>query len=429
MHRFVLFCAHIACTALIVLLSLAFLQEHHAVGNGPCPCELSISTSCIGDSNGDGVVDVTDATYTLAFLFTGGPAPAANAQGSGNPASALTQDQVDLLQEVLPHLSIEQLPDGVGGTNRTVRFTGVNLQLVNGLGATNGEPLDPYSVDTAVTAVNGLGNLILGYEEASTAATPSARVGSHNLSVGVGNSYTAYGGLVCGWLNRSTGAYTSVVGGGGNTAGGLASVTVGGANNGSLGDRSVVCGGGQNSSLGDCSFVGGGDCNTTGWTGEHAAIIGGLENIVNGSHSLVAGGEDNWALARASSVHGGNANTADGVWATVSGGLSNLADELWATVNGGVANHANGFYSTISGGVQSDATGSYASVFGGFRNESTGFVSTVVGGRESEASGDHATATGFANHAAGESSNVSGGSSRTASGQFDWVAGALWQDQ
>ena len=48
---------------------------------------------------------------------------------------------------------------------KTARSSGINVQVVNGLGATNGNPADPSSLDPLQTNVNGLGNLILGYNE------------------------------------------------------------------------------------------------------------------------------------------------------------------------------------------------------------------------------------------------------------------------
>src|SRR5262245_54348380 len=129
-----------------------------------------------GDVNGSGVIDLSDAIYLLDWLFTGGPAPAACAQESG-----LTPEEVRLLTDVLPHLSVVPLDDGQGGSNPTIRFSGVNVQVVNGLGATNGNPADPGSL--AKISVNGLGNLIVGYQErcpATEGIPRDVRTGSHN---------------------------------------------------------------------------------------------------------------------------------------------------------------------------------------------------------------------------------------------------------
>src|SRR5262245_17731351 len=80
-----------------------------------------------------------------------------------------------------------------GGANEVV-ITGANLRIVNGLG------------DTETT--NGLGNLIVGYNE-SRQEIPSfclrppddpfcrdRRTGSHNVVVGEGLNFSRFGGLV-----------------------------------------------------------------------------------------------------------------------------------------------------------------------------------------------------------------------------------------
>src|SRR5204863_100462 len=90
------------------------------------------------------------------------------------PASATDQNT---LLAVLPHMSF--LAAGVGG-KPTIRFSGVNFQLVSGSGATN-------------SAVNGEGNLVLGYDE-----SPGTQTGSHNLVLGVGQAFASYGAILGG---------------------------------------------------------------------------------------------------------------------------------------------------------------------------------------------------------------------------------------
>src|SRR5262249_20909234 len=70
-------------------------------------------------------------------------------------------------QTILDYMSLVNLDDGDGHSLPTIRLTGVNLQVVNGLGATNGYPTDPEDVSRTNTAVNGLGNIIIGYHENS----------------------------------------------------------------------------------------------------------------------------------------------------------------------------------------------------------------------------------------------------------------------
>ncbi len=101
---------------------------------------------------------------------------------------------------------------------KTIRFTGVNVQIVNGLGATNGNPADPGSI---VGTVNGLGNLIVGYNE--QVFFNEDHTGSHNIVVGTDNDYTSWGGPVVGRRNEISGPWSSVSGGIGNKASGIES--------------------------------------------------------------------------------------------------------------------------------------------------------------------------------------------------------------
>ena len=65
---------------------------------------------------------------------------------------------------------VEDLMDyvSVNTSSDVVRFDGANVQIVSGSGTTNG-------------TVNGLGNLIVGYDEAGSI---SSKTGSHNIVVG-----------------------------------------------------------------------------------------------------------------------------------------------------------------------------------------------------------------------------------------------------
>jgi hypothetical protein len=93
----------------------------------------------------------------------------------------------------------------------TMRFSGVNVQIVDGTG-------DTYY------PVNGKGNLIVGYNENAS----DTRTGSHNLIIGPNHSYTALGGLIAGYDNAVVGSYASVSGGYNNSAAGYASSVSGG---------------------------------------------------------------------------------------------------------------------------------------------------------------------------------------------------------
>ena len=90
--------------------------------------------------------------------------------------------------------SLESLLAGVSRNGHTLQFSGLNLQIVSGSGSTNG-------------AVNGLGNLIIGYNE-----NPGTQTGSHNLVLGSGQSFTSYGGIVGGQNNALSGPFADVFG-------------------------------------------------------------------------------------------------------------------------------------------------------------------------------------------------------------------------
>lgn len=89
----------------------------------------------------------------------------------------------------------------------TVRFSGVNVQVVDG------------SDDTGGTT-NGLGNLIVGYNEDAGTDGADTRTGSHNVVIGNEHSYTSFGGFLAGLNNTTSARFASVSGGVGNTASG-----------------------------------------------------------------------------------------------------------------------------------------------------------------------------------------------------------------
>ena len=143
-----------------------------------------------GNVNCNSVYGIDDAIYILNNLFGDGPLPAiALCQ-----EEFLTDDEVVLLREILPHLSVEFLDDGQGGTTKTIRFTGVNVQIVDGTDETEG-------------VTNGLGNLIVGYNELGNNPNGDDRTGSHNIVGGSGSSYSSFGGLVVSQNNTISGEY------------------------------------------------------------------------------------------------------------------------------------------------------------------------------------------------------------------------------
>ena len=76
--------------------------------------------------------------------------------------------------------------------------------------------------------------------------------------------------------------------------------------------------------------------------------------------------------------------------------------------------HSFSSFSGFVAGIRNAVTGWGASVCGGANNEASGFFSSVSGGHRNTASGDAAS--------------VSGGQDREAPDEFNWVAGALFEE-
>jgi hypothetical protein len=87
------------------------------------------------------------------------------------------------------------ISSGVGG-KPTVEFSAVNVQIVSGLGSTDGGG-----------SVNGKGNLVVGYAENPGSL---ARTGSNNLIVGADNGWEGFGSIVGGFGNDAIGGFESV---------------------------------------------------------------------------------------------------------------------------------------------------------------------------------------------------------------------------
>jgi hypothetical protein len=184
------------------------------------------------------------------------------------PLYRLTVEQA----AILGHLSLVMLPDGHGGQVETIRISGVNLQLVNGVGSTYTQ--------------NGAGNLIVGYGEPAPVDFDAR--GSHNVVVGTQNSYASYGGLVAGLSNRLDAPYTTVAGGSNNVASGLFSVVCGGTDNVAGDAYTAVLGGIFNEAMYYASSIVGGELNRC--EGYASAVVGGSSNVAAGQDAVVGGG-------------------------------------------------------------------------------------------------------------------------------------------
>ncbi len=166
-------------------------------------------------------------------------------------------------------------------------LTGLNLHIRNGQGSTFGGPAnDPAVFGTP----NGLGNLIVGYNE-NQGAFP--RGAAHSVIIGRDHGYRGYGQLVAGWRNDARGNSASIIGGMDNRADGFVSSVSGGTQNNSFFTRSAVSGGVGNLASGDCSAASGGQSNVA--SGTASTIGGGLSRTAAGENDFRAGSilEDN----------------------------------------------------------------------------------------------------------------------------------------
>lgn len=228
----------------------------------------------------------------------------------------------------------------------TAEFTGVNVQVNDGSGTTDG-------------VTNGLGNLQVGYNEAGGNAIffcsdnayltqidctnnggvwdKNVITGSHNFIIGMDHAYTSHGGIVAGLANVSNDRFSNVVGGWRNLA-----------------------------------------------AGNTSTVSGGSYNMANGSITSISGGDSNYATGSRASVSGGQTNLAIGDYSNVSGGESNSATGSHSSASGR-QNDAVGNHSVVLGGSNNTATGNQSSVTGGRNNQSTGIASSVSGGWNREA--------------------------------------------
>jgi FtsZ-binding cell division protein ZapB len=196
-----------------------------------------------------------------------------------------------------PFVNVDPNPEiGVVGPNIT--FTGANIHIVSGSGSTddNGNP-------------TGLGNLIIGYDEAfSGLLNPGDRGGSHNLVIGMYNKFTntAFGGLVAGEQNTISNEAASVSGGISNTASGVGASVSGGILNTANGYQASVSGGQANTASGPSASISGGLRNTATYNTNFASLLGGINNTASGYQgSVVLGGSGNTAGGNETVVIGG----------------------------------------------------------------------------------------------------------------------------
>lgn len=200
---------------------------------------------------------------------------------------ATTQAQLAATQEELAAVKSNSVLDLDGmllltqdaDGHDTVLFTGVNVQVVNGTGATD--------------AANGRGNVILGYNTNSGVGVN--RLGSHNLVLGDEQSYGATQAVVIEQLisNRNLAL----------TVGGNMTTTVGANQSTSVGkDRSVAVGEDSEEAIGGSSAVNiGTDANTT--VGRDMTTSVGRDGALSVSRDAQAAVGRNATVAVGSELH------------------------------------------------------------------------------------------------------------------------------
>lgn len=137
----------------------------------------------------------------------------------------------------------------VSNDGRELTFNGVNVHIVDDTGSTI----------CSSDGCNGLGNLIIGYDEVDSDTQKS---GSHNLVMGTQNSYTSAGGIVTGERNGIHGQYAVVTGGDSNMALGYSAFIATGSDNLVTGNHNAILGGSDNKNQGFWSSILGGVGNT-----------------------------------------------------------------------------------------------------------------------------------------------------------------------
>ncbi len=198
-----------------------------------------------------------------------------------------TNDNPPTVESLL--IEINKLKGLLAGAKRegnTLVLEGMNLQIISGSGATNGNPDSPANTEPEQTAVNGLGNIIVGYNE-SVSSRPKSYSGSHNIVVGNDHSFSSFGGLVVGRSNTISGVFSSVSGGQNGTASGRFSSISGGVSNIASEFNSSVSGGLQNHASGAHSSVSGGLYGTS--SGLGSSLSGGNSRTASGNSDWVAG--------------------------------------------------------------------------------------------------------------------------------------------
>lgn len=219
---------------------------------------IKLRATCRVKKNGDPVEVSIGTTEQLAAIATNTTDIATNRSDiSANTAALADKAELPCATQV--------------GTD--VVFEGCNVHVRSGEGATWG------TGTRYAGTVNGLGNLVVGYDEKYN----EDKTGSHNLVVGPFHSYPSYGGFIAGSNNTVSGVYSAVSGGFGSEASGIESSVSGGGNNLASGMHSSVSGGTSSGASGDGSAVSGGSIGEA--SGEGSSVTGGQYNYASSDYS------------------------------------------------------------------------------------------------------------------------------------------------
>ena len=343
----VLFSVHTASSSQTLEIDYPYNPDYDNTGNIGINDLLPVLTLFTQDFEAEGIM-IDTLTLENAFLMM--MAQIIELQG-----------QVEALQSaVVPGLSDHVSVQG----DQTLLISGVNLQVVNGTGSTS--------------AVNGLGNFIVGYNESDSLTTE--RGGSHNLVMGRLNQYSSFSGIAHGLRNSVLNDESAVIAGSNNVVSGARSAVLGGDQNTASGNKVIAIGGVGNEAKGSVTLAIGGEDNQADGTAD--IVLGGRDNVAMGGISVLAGGGNNVTSGYKSVLVGGQGNqtspdeVGNGQFAAVFGGRFNNASDYCGAIFGGASN-------TLSGGLNSPSN--YSSqgktIVGGVDNVNVAdSYSTILGG-------------------------------------------------
>jgi hypothetical protein len=240
-----------ALVALVTLVAIAPSPTSASAAGGIKLCIPTKANTSIKTPKATGAPCGT--SFTLAELGAEGkqgPEGKEGLEGKQGPEgkNEFGAEEVALLKAVLPYLRFSA--SGIGG-KPTIQFSGVNVQLIDGIGGTESE--------------NGTGNLVIGYDEGVTAAGQS---GSHDLITGNRQVFTGYGDLMGGQVNKTEGNFGILFG---------ADLKAGSGSSGA-------------------ALVGGNANEVTAGT-DGGTIIGGAVDKLSATESTIVGGHENDAAA------------------------------------------------------------------------------------------------------------------------------------